>query len=158
MHCVFRDVCSVNTISCFTDRLTKDLFFFKLFLFFLLCRSWECQVETLRTGLQHQHQPPQVAPLLLLPTSPPALVPTLHRVFIAGRNCTVVKPVVIQQRNPLIFIHLYNFQLAVCSCCSWVMGIQELVSSESCTFPCCTWDPQSQPKHRHGRKWRRRRW
>lgn len=60
------------------------------FFFFCLCRSWECQAGTSRrTGLQHQHSPPQVAPRVSpppsLPVSPPVLVPTHPRLLVAGR-------------------------------------------------------------------------
>ncbi len=59
--------------------------------FVCLCRSWECQAGTSRrTGLQHQHNPPQVAPLPSPPpsppVSPPVLVPTHHRLLVAGRH------------------------------------------------------------------------
>lgn len=56
--------------------------------FFCLCRSWECQAGTSRrTGLQHQHNPPQVEPPQSLPVSPPVLVPTVHQLLAAGTHC-----------------------------------------------------------------------
>lgn len=52
--------------------------------FFCLCRSWKCQVGTIKRTDFHQHNLPLVALLLSLPVSPLVLVPTHHQLLFAG--------------------------------------------------------------------------
>lgn len=159
-----------------------------LLILFVLCscRSWEWQVGTWRkTGLQHQHNPPQVA----LPPSPhllpPVSVPTHHHLLVAGgqrRHCCCRRHVKSIRKMDTVFPkfmrlltnlpHNWNWhsESAILAAIwhppmlhsgvfmTWAVlaDTQELVPAESSSFYYNPRAQQSKPNHRHGRKWGRR--
>lgn len=124
-----------------------------ILLLFSICRSWECQAGTSRrTGLQHQHNPPQVEPPLSLPASPPALAPTHHQLLVAGKQPTA--EVLFWRQYFPSRVHVRSRVLINlswhCSCWRWIQGV---VPAESCPFSYYSRGQQSHPQHWHGRKW-----